>query len=126
MRFQPPAGTFARSCQRPGAGKPQGRPAVRSAPLGPQVAQQPVERLLVGVVLLCSPPREGRPFSSAGLGLQQLVSAIERLKVADILAPDEAGASLRDVHVGRVLTLGMFLNEVEAGLFSSVTWVGHK
>jgi hypothetical protein len=41
-----------RSRQRPGAGKPQERPAVRSARLDPQVAQQPVERLLVGVVLL--------------------------------------------------------------------------
>jgi hypothetical protein len=36
--------------QRPGAGNPQERPAVRSALLDPQVAQQPVERLLVGVV----------------------------------------------------------------------------
>jgi hypothetical protein len=39
--------------------------------------------------------------------------ALKRLKAAGILAPGETGAALRDVHVGRAITLGMFLGEVE-------------
>jgi hypothetical protein len=39
--------------------------------------------------------------------------AIERLKAIGLLASDATGDSLRDVHVGRALTLGLFLGEVE-------------
>ena len=40
-------------------------------------------------------------------------TGLERLKAAGILAADATGDDLRDIHVGRVLTLGMFLGEVE-------------
>ena len=42
-----------------------------------------------------------------------LATGLERLEAAGILAPGVAGDGLRDIHVGRVLTLGMFLGEVE-------------
>src|SRR4051812_11017084 len=40
-------------------------------------------------------------------------TGLERLKAVGILAPDATGDDLRDIHVGRALTLGMFLGEVE-------------
>jgi hypothetical protein len=46
-------------------------------------------------------------------GSPHLATGLERLKTAGILAPDATGDDLRDIHVGRVLTLGMFLGEVE-------------
>jgi hypothetical protein len=45
-----------------------------------------------------------------------LTSAIERLKSVGLLAPDTTERSLRDVHVGRALTLGMFLGAVDGDL----------
>lgn len=39
--------------------------------------------------------------------------ALERLKATGVLAPDETGAGLRPVHVGRALTLGMLLGRVQ-------------
>ena len=45
-----------------------------------------------------------------------LTPAIERLKSVGLLAPDATASSLRDVHIGRALTLGMFLGEVDGDL----------
>ncbi|MFO1048580.1 MAG: hypothetical protein U1E52_11865 [Geminicoccaceae bacterium] len=45
-------------------------------------------------------------------GSTHLPPALERLKTVGVLAPDVAAESLRDLHVGRALTLGMFLGEV--------------
>lgn len=46
-------------------------------------------------------------------GSAQLPPALERLKAVGVLAPDVAAESLRDAHVGRALTVGMFLGEVD-------------
>ncbi len=40
-------------------------------------------------------------------------TSIERLKAIWLLSPDATGDHLRDVHVGRALTLGLFLGEVD-------------
>lgn len=45
-------------------------------------------------------------------GSAHLPPALERLKAVGVLAPDVAADSLRDAHVGRALTVGMFLGEV--------------
>ena len=39
--------------------------------------------------------------------------AVERLAAAGVLAGDDADSAVRDAHVGRVLTAGMFLGELE-------------
>jgi hypothetical protein len=36
--------------------------------------------------------------------------AVERLKAAGILAPDLDPASVRDIHIGRILTMGLLLD----------------
>lgn len=46
-------------------------------------------------------------------GSAHLPPTIERLKAVGLLAPDATAESLRDVHVGRALTLGLFLGEVD-------------
>jgi hypothetical protein len=38
---------------------------------------------------------------------------VERLAAAGVLAGDDVGPAVRDAQVGRVLTAGMFLGELE-------------
>jgi hypothetical protein len=62
----------------------------------------------VGAFVADAPGFVGRLRGSAHFPV-----ALERLRAAGVLAAGETGAGLRDGHVGRALTLGMFLGEVE-------------
>jgi hypothetical protein len=44
---------------------------------------------------------------------RHFAEGLERLKARGILAPDLAGEQVRDIHVGRLLTLGMLLGRVK-------------
>jgi hypothetical protein len=46
-------------------------------------------------------------------GSSSFALALERLKAVDILAPDLDPTALRDLHVGRLLTLGMLVGRTE-------------
>jgi hypothetical protein len=52
-------------------------------------------------------------YMAALLASPHFARSVERLKAVGVLASDETGAGLRPVHVGRALTLGLFLDRVE-------------
>jgi hypothetical protein len=63
---------------------------------------------MVGALMADTPGFVGRLRASP-----RFRSACERLAAVGVLAPGPAAEAVRDAHVGRVLTTGMFLGEVE-------------